>query len=286
MTNWLSVKGGFRWDRWQTSYNLTGGNVAANPDIHYHQVSSVFNPNVSLVATPDAHQTYYFTWATSTTPSGMYVTNGSVPIRPGTNSFASPEKATLYEVGAKYSAFHDRMGFTASLFRLDKNNALNADPVTGEVLGSSDKQRNQGLELSVGGMIMRGWNISATYALYDSKTLSSDNAAAVGKQVQYVPHNQATLWSVYEAFPNKPYNISFGGGLTWRQHVWLNTPNTVRVPANLDFDAVISHRLGSHWKIALNGYNLANRLNYQSLFVNRATPTAGRTFLGQISLNY
>lgn len=285
-TDWLSIKGGFRWDRWQTSYNLTGGNVATNPDIHYHQVSSVFNPNVSLVATPDAHQTYYFTWATSTTPSGMYVTNGSVPIRPGTNSFASPEKASLYEVGAKYSAFHDRMGFTASLFRLEKNNAINADPVTGQVEGSSDRQRNQGLELSVGGMITRHWNISATYALYDSETLASDTAAAVGKQVQYVPHNQATLWSVYEAFPATPYNVSFGGGMTWRQHVWLNTTNTLKVPANLDFDAVISHRLGQHWKLSLNGYNLANRLNYQSLFSNRATPSAGRTFLGQISLNY
>ncbi|WP_193403412.1 TonB-dependent receptor [Kozakia baliensis] len=285
-TNWLSVKGGFRWDRWQTSYNLTGGNVAANPDVHFHNVTSAFNPNVSLVLTPDAHQTYYFTWANSTTPMGMYVTNGSVPIRPGTNSFASPERANLYEVGAKYSAFHDRLGFTASLFRLEKNNATNADPVTGEVLGSSDTQRNQGLELSVGGMIMRGWNVSATYALYDSETMSSDTKANIGKNVQYVPHNQATLWSVYEAFPNKPYNLAFGGGMTWRQAVWLDAVNTVKVPANLDFDAVISHRFNQHWKIAMNGYNLANRLNYQSLFSNRATPTAGRTFLGQLSYSY
>ncbi|WP_070403526.1 TonB-dependent receptor domain-containing protein [Kozakia baliensis] len=285
-TNWLSVKGGFRWDRWQISYNLTGGNVAANPDVHFHNVTGAFNPNVSLVLTPDAHQTYYFTWANSTTPMGMYVTNGSVPIRPGTNSFASPERANLYEVGAKYSAFHDRLGFTASLFRLEKNNATNADPVTGEVLGSSDTQRNQGLELSVGGMIMRGWNVSATYALYDSETMSSDTKANIGKNVQYVPHNQATLWSVYEAFPNKPYNLAFGGGMTWRQAVWLDAANTVKVPANLDFDAVISHRFNKHWKIAMNGYNLANRLNYQSLFSNRATPTAGRTFLGQLSYSY
>ncbi|WP_367159223.1 TonB-dependent receptor [Kozakia baliensis] len=285
-TNWLSVKGGFRWDRWQTSYNPTGGNVAANPDVHFHNVTGAFNPNVSLVLTPDAHQTYYFTWANSTTPMGMYVTNGSVPIRPGTNSFASPERANLYEVGAKYSAFHDRLGFTASLFRLEKNNATNADPVTGEVLGSSDTQRNQGLELSVGGMIMRGWNVSATYALYDSETMSSDTKANIGKNVQYVPHNQATLWSVYEAFPNKPYNLAFGGGMTWRQAVWLDAANTVKVPANLDFDAVISHRFNKHWKIAMNGYNLANRLNYQSLFSNRATPTAGRTFLGQLSYSY
>mgnify|MGYP003365075824 CR=1 FL=1 len=285
-TNWLSVKGGFRWDRWQTAYRLTGGDVAKNPDQHFRNVSSVFNPNVSLIATPDAHQTYYFTWASSTTPMGMYVTNGSVPIRPGTNSFASPEKAQLYEIGAKYSLFQDRMGFTASLFRLDKGNAMNADPVTGEVLGSTDRQRNQGLELSVGGIILPGWNISATYALYDSDTTYSATKANRGKNVQYVPHNQATLWTAYSAFPRMAYNITFGGGVTWREHVWLDAANTLRAPANLDFSAMISHRFNDRWKVSMNGYNLANRLNYQSLFSNRATPSAGRMFLGEVALAY
>ncbi|AQS89509.1 iron transport outer membrane receptor [Neoasaia chiangmaiensis] len=285
-TPWLSIKGGFRWDRWQTSYNATGGDTATNPDVHFHNVSSVFNPNASLLITPDSHQTYYFTWATSTTPTGMYVTNGSVPIRPPGNTIADPEKARLYELGAKYSAFHDRLGFSASLFRLEKNNATNSDPVTGQIVSTGDTQRNQGLEVSVGGLITRGWNISATYALYDSDTTASLTKANVGKNVQYVPHNQATLWSVYDAFSGKPYNIAFGGGVTWRQHVWLDAANTARVPANLDFSAVISHRFNSHWKVAMNGYNLANRLNYQSLFSNRATPSAGRTFLGQLSYSY
>ena len=285
-TKWLSVKGGFRWDRWKTGYKVTGGDVSKYPDKNLKDTSNVFNPNVSLVATPDEHQTYYFTWASSTTPMGMYVTNGSVPIRPGTNSFASPEKSQLYEVGAKYSILHDRLGATVSLFRLDKGNAVNMDPVTGSVSGSSDRQRNQGLELSVGGIILPGWNISATYALYDSSTLSSATAANVGKKIQYVPHNQATLWSAYSAFPTKAYNFTVGGGVTWRQAVWLDAANTARVPANLDFSAMISHRFNEHWKISMNGYNLANRLNYQSLFSNRATPSAGRMFLGEVSVAY
>jgi len=104
--------------------------------------------------------------------------------------------------------------------------------------------------------------------------------------VQYVPHNQATLWSAYNAFAGKPYNVTFGGGLTWREHVWLDAANKFRAPANLDFSAMISHRFNQHWKVAMNGYNLANRLNYQSLFSNRATPSAGRMFLGEISASY
>lgn len=285
-TKWLSIKGGFRWDRWQTSYNLKGGDVATNPDQHFHDTTGVFNPNVSLMLTPDDHQMYYFTWSSSTTPMGMYVTNGSVPIRPGTNSFASPEKSQLYEVGAKYSLLNGRMGVTGSLFRLEKGNALNADPVTGTIEGSSDRQRNQGLELSVGGIILPGWNISATYALYDSSTTYSATAANRGKNIQYVPHNQATLWTAYAAFPNTPYNFTVGGGVTWRQRVWLDAANTYRVPSNLDFSAMVSHRFDQHWKLSMNGYNLANRLNYQSLFSNRATPAAGRMFMGEVSFAY
>jgi len=128
--------------------------------------------------------------------------------------------------------------------------------------------------------------VTATYALYDSSTTSSATAANRGKNVQYVPHNQATLWSVYSAFPRTPYNVSFGGGIVWRQHVWLDAANTLRAPANLDFSAVISHRFNDHWKLSMNGYNLANSLNYQSLFSNRATPAAGRMFLGEVSFTY
>lgn len=68
--------------------------------------------------------------------------------------------------------------------------------------------------------------------------------------------------------------------------MWLNAANTLRVPANVDFSAVISHRFDEHWKISMNGYNLANRLNYQSLFSNRATPSTGRMFIGEVKYTY
>lgn len=284
-TRWLSIKGGFRWDRWQTAYNVTGGDPR-EPDKHFPNTRNVINPTASLIITPTRWQTYYFTYSTATTPTGMYVTSGSLPIRPPDNHIAKPEKSTLYEVGSKISAFQDRLGFTVSLFRLEKSNAMSVDPATGENISTSNSERNQGLETSISGDILPGWNVTATYALYDPQTTKSDTASNIGKMIRYVPHNQATLWSVYKAFPGKPWNFAIGGGVTWRQKVWLDVPNTVSVPANVDFDVVISHHFGKHWKLSLNGYNLANRLNYNSLFVNRVTPAPGRTFLGRIAMNY
>ncbi|WP_018980157.1 TonB-dependent receptor [Saccharibacter floricola] len=285
-TKWLSVKGGFRWDRWQTQYRSFGGNPS-QANAHNDSTQNVLNPSASLIITPNKWQMFYFTYSSSTTPMGMYVTNGSIPVRPGTESAANkPERAQLYEIGSKMSLLDDRLGATISLFRLDKSNALTTDASSGQSIATGDGQRNQGLELSLGGMILPGWNVTATYALYDPKITSSSSAAERGRMIQYVPHNQATLWTAYEAFPSKPWNFTIGGGVTWRQGVWLDNANTARVPANVEFDSMLSHRFNRHWSIALNGYNLSNRLNYNSLFSSYATPAPGRSFLGRISMDY
>ena len=295
-TKWLSAKGGLRWDRWQTMYRTWGADgqesaaargplgKAPSAALDYHDTKGVINPTASLLITPNSWQTFYFTYASSTTPMGMYVTNGALPIRPVNGQVATqPERSQLYEVGSKMSLLHDRLGATISLFRLDKSNALTTDPVAGQVLATGVKERNQGLELSLGGMILPGWNVTATYALYDPRVMSGPNH---GRNIQYVPHNQATLWSAYEAFPGKLWNFTIGGGLTWRQGVYLDLANTAKVPANVEFDSYISHRINRHWVVSLNAYNLSNRLNYNSLFTNRVTPAPGRAFLGRLSMDY
>lgn len=283
LTPWFSIKAGFRWDHWSSNYSATGG-VASTSDTHLGQKQDTFNPNVSLMYTPNDHTMVYFNWAESTTPLGLYVTNSSEPLSPKNSKF-EPERSRLYELGAKYSAFHDRIGFTASVFRLEKGNSILTDPSSGQVTDSGDTQRNQGIELSVSGQILKNWNMIATYARYDSKT-TGGTLADIGKQIQYVPRNQATVWSTYEIAPKTPYNLTLGGGVTWREGVFLDPANTARVPANVEFDAVVSHQFGSHWRVAMNGYNLANRLNYGNLFSNRVTPSIGRAFLFQLSANY
>ncbi|WP_040509661.1 TonB-dependent receptor [Gluconobacter morbifer] len=278
----FSIKGGFRWDHWNSHYSANGG-TAGNGE-SFGQDQDTFNPTVSLMYTPNDNTMVYFNWAQSTTPLGLYVTNSSEPLKSSTEGF-KPERSSLYELGAKYNAFHGRMGFAASVFRLEKGNSLQTDAATGDVTSSSDRQRNQGVELSISGEIMKNWTMIGTYAFYDAKTLAG-TAADVGKRIQYAPKNSATIWSTYTFAPGKPYNLMFGGGLTWREGVWLDAANTARVPATVEWDAVISHNITKRWRVAMNGYNLDNRLNYGSLFSNRATPSIGRSFLFNISANY
>lgn len=282
LTDWFSVKGGFRWDHWDSHYAATEGVGASTPNMGQKQ--DTFNPTVSLMYTPNSNVMVYFNWAQSTTPLGLYVTNSTSPLKTTTEGY-QPERSSLYELGAKYNAFNGRMGFTVSVFRLEKGNSLLTDPSSGDVTSSSDRQRNQGVELSASGEILKNWNVIGTYAFYDARTLAG-TAADVGKHIQFAPKNSATLWSTYTIAPNKPWNLTFGGGLTWREGVWVDAANTARVPANVEWDAMISHSFLNHWKVAMNGYNLDNRLNYGSLFSDRATPSMGRAFLFNLSATY
>ncbi|QOF94897.1 TonB-dependent receptor [Novacetimonas hansenii] len=286
LTDYLSVKAGFRWDNWNSHYSATGGNTAKYPDVHYGQDETTINPSVSVMYTPRSNLMVYFNWSQSTTPLSMYVTNSSEPMTAKSQS-AAPERSSLYEIGAKYSAFHDRIGMTAALFRLDKSNSIQTDPNTGDISATSDQERNQGLELSISGTLLPNWMFYGTYALYDPTITKAGSATSKqGGQIQYVPHNQATAWTSYEIAPHKPWNMTVGGGLTWRQGVWLDQANTARAPATVEFDAMVSHRFNNHWRMAMNAYNLDNRLNYGSLFSNRVTPSIGRSFLFNVSAQY
>jgi len=122
----------------------------------------------------------------------------------------------------------------------------------------------------------------------DSETTRSATAANVGKRVQFVPRHAASLWTTYEAFRDTPYQLTVGGGIIYRSQVFLDAANNVEAPANFSLDALVSHSFGERrqWRVAVNGYNLTNELNYDALFGNRAIPSAGRTVVFSLAAVY
>jgi catecholate siderophore receptor len=198
-----------------------------------------------------------------------------------------PEKNTLYEIGAKVGILdNNRLGVYGSLFRIKKSNAQDVDPLTSIATFSSDVQRNQGVEIGITGQPLPGWTVNANYTYMDSETRSSATAANVGKRVQYVPENAAALWTTYEFNRNEPWNLTVGGGFTWRDKVFLNAANTAEAPSNFSLDALVSHRINDNLRVQVNGYNLTNELNYNALFGNRVLPSAGRTVLVSLSAEF
>lgn len=283
----FSILAGVRW----TYYDLNhkSGAPGAVPTVNVSTDDSFLDPRVSLIYEPTRSQTYYATWSRSTTPPGVNFT--TVPFNQASQASAQSyadvnETNTLWEAGAKVSVIDNRLGLAAALFRIDKDNATETDPTTGTVFTSSDKQRNQGVEIGITGNPVPNWNINLNYVYIDSETRESATAGAKGKRVAYVPENAVSLWTTYQFNPGEAWNLLVGGGITWRDKVYLNNTNTNQAPENFSLDAVVAHRLNNNLTLQVNGYNLTDETNYTALFGNRAVPTPGRTVLVSVAADF
>jgi catecholate siderophore receptor len=280
----LSVIGGLRWSRYDIDYAAGTPGAAANTNIHAK--TNVVDPRVAVVFEPTPAQTYYASYSTSSTPPGSYFTTFPAAVGQYNSNF-DPEKNTIYELGAKVSLLdNDRLGIFGALYRIDKDNSLQADPATGDATQTSDKQRNQGVEVGITGQVTPEWNIIANYTYMDSETTESLTPENRGKRVQYVPEHAASFWTTYEINRASPLNLTVGGGVTWRSKVFLDAANTAQAPSNFALDAMVSHRINDNLRLQVNGYNLTDEVNYSALFSNRALPTAGRTVLVSLAAEF
>jgi catecholate siderophore receptor len=125
------------------------------------------------------------------------------------------------------------------------------------------------------------------------------NTVAVGRQVTFVPKNAATLFSTYD-LGRWIDGLSVGGDVIYQSKLFLGyTARSVsfsdratltaarlaEAPESLTFDAYVSYRRGPY-RFAINGYNLADRLNYAQTFGTRATPAAGRTIIFSVGASF
>ena len=280
----VSIIGGVRVTRYEVEYTAGTPGQPLTSDLSGSTTS--VDPRAALVWEPTPNQTYYFSYSTSSTPPGsLFFTQPSTV--GGFNDNYDPERNTIYELGAKLSLLDDnRLGIYGALFRVDKDNAQSVDPINGDAVMSSDVQRNQGVEIGLTGQITPAWSINASYTYMDSETRSSLTPANVGKRVQYVPEHAAALWTAYEFNRNQPYNLTVGGGFTWRDKVYLNAANTAQAPQNFSFDAMISHRINDNLRVQVNGYNLTDERNYNALFGSRVLPAPGRTVLVAVAAEF
>ncbi len=125
------------------------------------------------------------------------------------------------------------------------------------------------------------------------------NTVAVGQQVVFVPKHSASLFTTYD-LSNWIGGLSVGGDVTYQSKQFLGYSarsvsftdrsnltalKIAEAPENLTFDAFVSYKTGPY-RFAINGYNLADRLNYTQVFGTRATPSPGRTIIASVGASF
>jgi catecholate siderophore receptor len=125
------------------------------------------------------------------------------------------------------------------------------------------------------------------------------NTVAVGQQATFTPKTAATVFTTYDLSP-WAQGLSVGGDVTYQSRLFLGYAarsvsftdrssltalKIAEVPDNVTFDAFVSYRIG-RYRVSVNGYNLADRLNYTQTFGTRATPAPGRTIIFSVGATF
>jgi catecholate siderophore receptor len=274
LTDQFSVLAGGRLDYYDAEYET-------NTTEAIGQETTEFSPKVSLIWEPSPVQTYYASWARSFTPPGQFVANSAIASINGAQPDLDPEISDLYEVGGKWNFLDGRLGVTAALFQIDKSNAFYTDPVTGDSVETGERQRVQGVELGLSGLVTADWTVGVAYSYLDSEVRSATGAGAanIGNEVGYVPQNAFSLWTSYDASRlfDLEGKLNVGGGVFYQDSYFTGSNNANKIPSSFSLDAFAAYEF-KDYKVALNAYNLTNETNYTAGFSNRAVVGPGRSF--------
>ncbi|MBS0294691.1 MAG: TonB-dependent receptor [Proteobacteria bacterium] len=300
----LSVLASARVDGYRANFRSTSVTFVSTA---ISSKSTLFDPKLSLIWEPSRNQTWYVSWGRSATPQGTSI------IGSGTNALTvsakdlEPEVSQAWEAGAKVNV--KGMSLTASVFDVRKSNATQTDPNTGFVQAQSgQKQEVRGFELGANGRMTRAWSLSVNYTYLDARIredfsctttgviVCKLNPYTIGRQVVFVPRHAASLWTNYD-FDGRLEGWSLGGGVTYQSRLYLTygiagaAPNPTglvkigRTPESISLDGVLAYRTG-RYRLAVNGYNLTDRLNYAQVFGTRATPAPGRTLILSLGVSF
>lgn len=286
----FSLLGGVRVDRFISTYATTNTTTGIfGPTIT--AASTGVSPKGSAIWQPTPEQTYYFTFARGFSPQGQYVANSTGIEIPNTAAL-KPEESDLYEIGGKVSVLDGQLGLAAALFRVDKSNSFDVDPVTGGlILGALDageKRRVEGFEFTVTGRLTENWSLLAGYTHLKGTVRSGTSR---GNVAPYVPENAFTMWTTYDVTPimrplwGLPGKITVGGGVSFDDGYFPASDNTTRIPGTFSLDALVSYETDSY-RLAVNAYNLTDELNYGAAFNTRAVPVSGRTVLVSAGMRF
>ena len=141
-----------------------------------------------------------------------------------------------------------------ALYNLTRSGVLTTDPINPNFSIQTGEQRSRGVELSVQGEILPGWNIIAGYA-YTNAEISEDNTIPVGNRLANVPENAINFWTSYEIQRGSWKGFGLGVGLFFAGEREGDLDNTFQLPSYLRTDAAIFYQR-DRLRVALNFRNL------------------------------
>ncbi|WP_166476375.1 TonB-dependent siderophore receptor [Bradyrhizobium symbiodeficiens] len=135
------------------------------------------------------------------------------PIGVVIDSNVAPEEGVSYETGVKFD-LNKRISGTLALYDLDKKNVQTTKTNSAGIveLHTVGRARSRGVELDVTGRLTDNWALIGSYGYTDARVTASEDPTLLGRKLQNVALNTASLYLVYDFGTALPGQLRLGGG--------------------------------------------------------------------------
>jgi iron complex outermembrane recepter protein len=229
----------------QYSYDYNTGALQSSYD------KSAVTPAVGLVVKPLKEMSLYANYIEGLVQGDTAPVSANNQLISNRGQVFSPAKSKQYEVGVKYD--HGTLGGSLALFRITKPSAL----VSGAVYTEDGQQRNQGVEFSSYGEIMKGLRLLGGATYLNAETTRTQDGTLNGKKVIGVPQGLLNLgleWDVAGM-----HGLTVDGRLVYTSSQWVDGGNTESIPAWTRLD------LGGRYSLAFGNTLLTVRANIENV---------------------
>ena len=249
LASWLQVIAGVRHDRFSIdATNLINNALTGRSDAKW-------SPRFGLVVKPRESVSLYASYAKSFLPQ---TGDQFSTLDPALQSL-EPEQFRNLELGAKWD-ISPRLSLTFAAFQLDRSNTRVADPANPGFWVLTGKSRVHGLEAALAGRISPNWQVSLGYTWQEGEIRSATSAAPAGRQLDKLPHHQASAWTRYD-FTDK---FGLGLGVVHQSGQYATISNAVWLPGFTRIDAAAYYDVSDRFSLQLNVENLADSRYYAS----------------------
>ncbi|MEO1300014.1 MAG: TonB-dependent siderophore receptor, partial [Cyanobacteria bacterium J06636_16] len=252
--------------------------LLSSPGSDDEQDFTNFSPRLGVVYQPIEPLFFYASYSQSFTPNTLTQTTSD-------GDFLDPEEAEQFEIGVKAELLEGRLAATLAFFDLTLENIATADPDNGEFVIPIGEQTSQGVELTVQGEILPGWNVVASYGWLDAEVSESEDFPE-GATPAHTPENTASLFTTYEIQEGNLAGLGFGLGIFFVDDRFGNVQNDFKLDSYWRTDASIFYR-SDRWRVGLNFQNIFDEEYFTGGVLRRGTnPGQPFTVLGSIAFTF
>jgi iron complex outermembrane receptor protein len=219
----------------------------------------------------------YVVWAQSFNPVWFSPTYGGAGCYEGA---CKDQRGETYEVGFKYTPMPG-LAINGALYDTVERNRLSASP-NPNLSSQIGQVRIRGAEIEVIGKVTPDLDVIASYSYINAKVERGDN---VGKSVEGVPANQASLWGKYRLGALGLRDVTVGAGVRYIGESTEET-NTYTIPAYTLFDMMVAYDPGP-FRLQLNVNNIGDERYVAACYARGDCYYGlGRTVLGTATYRF